>query len=262
VRDLKELVDVARAAAARAAEHIRTSVPPPAAEWTVKNRNDFVTDVDRRGEELIAELLLQRVPGSVVVGEELTPGSVARADVVWIVDPLDGTTNFLHGYQQYAVSIGARVEGQLAVGVIHDVPRDVVYVGATGSGAWCGERRLKVSGVSDPARALIGTGFPFKHQEEIPRFLDQLKVVLAGSSGVRRAGAAALDLADVAAGRLDGFWELSLAPWDVAAGAVLVREAGGVITTLEGSDDILSHGSIVAGTPAVHSWLTTLSRIG
>ncbi|HEX4632522.1 MAG TPA: inositol monophosphatase family protein, partial [Gemmatimonadales bacterium] len=118
------------------------------------------------------------------------------------------------------------------------------------------------SGVSDPSRALIGTGFPFKNQEEVPRFLEQLKVVLAGSSGVRRAGAAALDLADIASGRLDGFWELSLAPWDVAAGAVLVREAGGVVSTLEGSDDILSHGSIVAGVPAVHAWLKDLARIG
>ncbi|HEX4634056.1 MAG TPA: inositol monophosphatase family protein, partial [Gemmatimonadales bacterium] len=224
MRDLKELVDVAREAAARAAQQIRSSVPPPASEWTVKNRNDFVTDVDRRAEALITEILVSRVPGSVVVGEELTPESEGRADVVWIVDPLDGTTNFLHGYAQYAVSIGARVAGHLAVGVVHDVPRDVVYHGSMGTGSWCGERRLKVSGVSDPSRALIGTGFPFKNQEEIPRFLEQLKVVLAGSSGVRRAGAAALDLADIAAGRLDGFWELSLAPWDVAAGAVLVRE--------------------------------------
>jgi len=262
VRDLNELVDAARKAAARGAEHVVTSTPPPASEWTVKNRNDFVTEVDREAERLIAEILQKRVPGSVVVGEELTPRSQAEAEVVWIVDPLDGTTNFLHGYPQYAVSIGARVDGHLAVGVVQDIRRNLVYHGATGLGAWCGERRLSVSKVSDPARALVGTGFPFKHQEEIPRFLEQLKVVLAGSSGVRRAGAAALDLADVAAGKLDGFWELSLAPWDVAAGAVLVREAGGVITTLDGSDDILSHGSIVAGTPALHAWLTTLSRIG
>ena len=261
MRDLKELVDVARKAAARAAEHVLASTPPPVSEWTVKNRNDFVTEVDREAERLITEILLKRVPGSVVVGEELSPQSRASAEVVWIVDPLDGTTNFLHGYPQYAVSIGARVDGHLAVGVVQDVRRNLVYHGATGSGAWCGERRLRVSNVSDPALALIGTGFPFKHQEEIPRFLEQLKVVLTGSSGVRRAGAAALDLADVAAGRLDGFWELSLAPWDVAAGAVLVREAGGVISTLEGSDDILSQGSIVAGAPAIHSWLKLLSRI-
>ena len=261
MRDLKELVDVAREAAARAADHIRASAPPPAGEWTVKDRNDFVTEVDRGAERLIADILLSRVPGSAVVGEELTPGGSARADVVWIVDPLDGTTNFLHGYPQYAVSIGATVTGQLAVGVVHDVPRDLVYRAALGSGAWCGERRLTVSPNADPGRALIGTGFPFKRPEEIPRFLEQLKVVLAGSSGVRRAGAAALDLADVAAGRLDAFWELSLAPWDIAAGAVLIREAGGVLTTLEGSTEILGHGSIVAGNPALHSWLLNLARL-
>lgn len=188
MRDLKELVDVARVAAARAARHVRASTPPPASEWTVKSRNDFVTEVDRGAEALIAEILLSRVPGSAIVGEELTPDSQAAAEVVWIVDPLDGTTNFLHGYPQYAVSIGATVAGQLAVGVVHDVPRDLVYHGAAGSGAWCGERRLAVSLNTDPGRALIGTGFPFKKPEEIPRFLEQLKAALLGSSGVRRAG--------------------------------------------------------------------------
>src|SRR5262249_41110058 len=141
----------------------------------------FVTDVDREAERLITEILVKRVPGSVVVGEELNPKLQVNADVVWIVDPLDGTTNFLHGYPQYAVSIGARVDGHLAVGVVQDVRRNLIYHGATGSGAWCGERRLHGSKVSDPALALIGTGFPFKHQEEIPRFLEQFKVVLSGS---------------------------------------------------------------------------------
>ena len=251
---------MAQRAAAAAAEHIRASAPPPASEWTVKHRNDFVTEVDRDAEALIAGILTKEVPGSAVMGEELSPEARPSGDIVWIVDPLDGTTNFLHGYQQYAVSVGALVEGRLAVGVVHDVPRNLVYCAATGTGAWCGARRLSVSAVSEPARALIGTGFPFKHPEEIPRFLKQLQAALTESSGVRRAGAAALDLADIAAGRLDGFWELSLAPWDVAAGAVLVREAGGVMTTLEGSADILAHGSIVAGVPAIHEWLLTLSR--
>jgi len=262
VRDLKELVRVARATAARAARHIRESAPPPPAQWTVKDRHDFVTEVDQRAEAMIAEILLGEVPGSAVVGEELTPGATDGGDVVWIVDPLDGTTNFLHEYPQYAVSVAARVAGRLAVGVVHDVPRDLVYHAAAGTGAWCGDRRLAVSSETDPGRALIGTGFPFKRPAEIPRYLRQLEVVLAGSSGVRRAGAAALDLADVAAGRLDGFWELSLAPWDVAAGAVLIREAGGLVTTLEGSAEIASHGSLVAGGPALHSWLLNLARIG
>jgi len=263
VRDLKELVRVARTAAAGAARFIRESAPPPPAQWTVKDRHDFVTDVDRRAEAMIAEVLLDAVPGSAVMGEELSPDAPAPAGdgVVWIVDPLDGTTNFLHGYPQYAVSVGARVGDELAVGVVHDVARDLVYHAARGAGAWCGDRRLAASAERDPGRALIGTGFPFKRPEEIPRYLKQLEAALASSSGVRRAGAAALDLADVAAGRLDGFWEQSLAPWDVAAGAVLVREAGGVVTTFEGSAQILAHGSIVAGGPALHSWLLNLARI-
>ena len=261
MRDLKELVRVARSAADQAARFIRASAPPPDAQWTVKDRNDFVTEVDRGAERVIVEALIGAVPGSAVIGEELSPESRTAADVTWIVDPLDGTTNFLHRYPQYAVSIGVRVDGVLAAGVVHDVPRDLVYHGATGSGAWCGDRRLAVSPGREPDRALVGTGFPFKRPGEIPRYLEQLRVVLAGSSGVRRAGAAALDLADVAAGRLDGFWELSLAPWDVAAGSLLIREAGGVVTTLEGSPDILTGGSIVAGAPAIHSWLLALSRI-
>src|SRR5256884_1704407 len=179
--------------------------------------------------------LLHAVPESRVVGEELSPAAAREGDVVWIVDPLDGTTNFLHGYPQYAVSIGALVGGALGVGVVHDVARDRVYWGASGLGAWEGERRIQVSGLTEPRQALVGTGVPFKNLPLLRRYLDQFAAVMGATSGIRRAGAAALDLVDVAAGRLDCFWELTLAPWDVAAGVVLVREAGG------------------AGTPPAHS---------
>jgi myo-inositol-1(or 4)-monophosphatase len=177
---------------------------------------------------------------------------------MWIVDPLDGTTNFLHRYPQYAVSIGCVVRGELSVGVIHDVARNVVYRGALAQGAWVGERRLAVSAVTDPGHALVGTGFPFKRLDGLERYLRQFTAVLGAASGIRRAGSAALDLADVAAGRFDAFWELTLAPWDIAAGALLVREAGGVVTTLSGSRDILQHGSIVAGNAPLHAWLRHL----
>jgi myo-inositol-1(or 4)-monophosphatase len=260
VRDLKDLVDVARTAAERAAALIRAAVPPPPGEWTEKARHDFVTDVDRRSEKLIAELLSARVPGSVVLGEELSPEAGGGSGVWWIVDPLDGTTNFLHGYPQYAVSIGCVVDGALSAGVIHDVPRDTVYWGATGLGAWAGARRLEVSAETDPGRALVGTGFPFKQMDGMDRYLRQFTAVMRATSGVRRAGSAALDLADLAAGRFDAFWELSLAPWDVAAGAVLVREAGGVVTRFDGGSDVLGHGSIVAGNPAMHGWLMEILR--
>ncbi len=260
MRDLKDLVDVAREAAALAAGAIRGAETPAPEAWTEKSRHDFVTEVDRRAEALIADTLTTRAPGSRVIGEELTPAAAGDADVVWIVDPLDGTTNFLHRYPQYAVSIGCVVEGVPCAGVIHDVARDVVYWGATGHGAWAGARRLAVSGETEPRRALLGTGFPFKHLDALERYLGQFRRVMQATSGVRRAGSAALDLADVAAGHFDAFWELALAPWDVAAGVVLVREAGGVVTTLEGSAEVLGHGSIVAGNPALHRWLIDLLR--
>jgi len=258
VLPINDLVDVAQRAAERAANYIRGARPPAASSWTEKARHDFVTEVDREAEEIIGETLLRHVPGSEVVGEELSPGAARSGEVVWIVDPLDGTTNFLHGYPQYAVSIGALVHGQLALGVIHDVGRDIAYRGATGQGAWSGETRLKVSTVTDPSRALVGTGFPFRQFEGFERYLKQFSAVARAASGIRRAGSAALDLADLAAGRFDAFWEHTLAPWDVAAGVVLVREAGGLVTTFEGSTDVLEHGSIVAGNPRMHSWLREL----
>ncbi len=262
MRELKDLVDVARQAAAAAAAQLRRYPPAGALDWVEKGRHDFVTDAVRRAEALISEALTRAVPGSTVVGEELSPNAARTGAVVWIVDPLDGTTNFLHGYPQYAVSIGALVDGVLRIGVIHDVVRDVDYWGASGLGAWegAGERRLRVSGLTEPRHALVGTGFPFKHLPVLRRYLDQFAAVMGAVSGIRRAGAAALDLVDVAAGRLDCFWELTLAPWDVAAGVVLVREAGGTVTTLDGSPDVLQHGSVVAGNPTLHRWLLDLVR--
>ena len=261
MRDYNDLVKVAERAAARAAAYIRSARPPRAEDWTEKGRHDFVTEVDRACEAMIAESLTQGVPGSHIVGEELTPHlTTEKGDVVWIVDPLDGTTNFLHGYPQYAVSIGCVVSGALGVGVVHDVVRDTVYRARTGGGAWCGDTRLHVSSLTEPRRALIGTGFPFKDLELLRAYVAQFAAVLGATSGIRRAGSAALDLADLAAGRFDAFWELSLAPWDVAAGVVLVREAGGRVTRLDGSEDVLGHGPIVAGNPALHRWLIDLLR--
>ena len=259
MRDYNDLVKVAARGAARAAAHIRSARPPRAEDWTEKGRHDFVTEVDRACEALITEAVTRDVPGSRVVGEELTP-QLASGDVVWIVDPLDGTTNYLHGYPQYAVSVGCVVRGELCVGVVHDVARDQVYRASVGGGAWVGDQRLAVSTETAPGRALVGTGFPFKDQAPLDVYLRQFAAVMERTSGIRRAGAAALDLADLAAGRFDAFWELSLAPWDVAAGVVLVREAGGRVTRLDGSEDVLGHGPIVAGNPALHRWLIDLLR--
>lgn len=266
-----DLLHLAAAAAYRAGGYIRaaggsggragesqesaTALPPtnPTA-WTSKGHHDWVTEVDREAESLIRDELLRGAPGSTVVGEELNPAGIGNG-LVWIVDPLDGTTNFLHGYPQYAVSIAAAVDGVLEAGVILDVPRECVYGAVRGKGAWLGDTRLRVSEITKPAHALLGTGYPFKQLEELDRYLEQFRRILPLTSGVRRAGSAALDLADVAAGRLDGFWELSLAPWDVAAGVLLVREAGGVVTDLEGREAGMAHGPIVAGNPTMQRWL-------
>jgi myo-inositol-1(or 4)-monophosphatase len=260
VRAVKDLVDIAERAAERAANFIRAARPPEAPSWTEKTRHDFVTQVDREAEELIAETLTGQVPGSVVVGEELSPAAEQTGKVVWLVDPLDGTTNYLHGYPQYAVSIAALVDGVLTIGVVHDVARDVSYRAARGEGAWSGGSSLAVSTVTSAGRALIGTGFPFRDLENQSRYLAHFAAVNRAASGIRRAGSASLDLADVAAGRLDAFWELTLAPWDVAAGVLLVREAGGIVTTLDGSQDVLGHGSVVAGNEELYYWLMDTLR--
>jgi myo-inositol-1(or 4)-monophosphatase len=259
VRDYRELADVARSAAERAAAQIRSVRRPQAgAAWEHKGALDFVTDVDRGSERLIVAALRRAVPGSAVIGEELTPDAgVGRGPggVLWIVDPLDGTTNYLHGYPQYAVSIAAVVDGALVAGAVVDVERNLVYHASAGAGAWCGGERLGVSAVTAPGLSLIGTGFPFRVPHLLPRYLRQFTAINHAVSGVRRAGSAALDLADVARGRFEGFWELELAAWDVAAGVLLIREAGGIVTDLEGSPDVVRQGPLVAGNPAIHAWL-------
>ncbi len=261
--DARDLLSAAQSAAQRAAGYIRSVEHPPSpASWDLKGASDFVTQVDRDAEAIITETLLARFPESTVVGEELAPalGRIGSG-LSWIVDPLDGTTNFLHRYPAYAVSIAALADGHLAAGVVVDVCRDRVYTATQGGGAWCGENRLRASEITEPKHALIGTGFPFKALEFLPRYLRQLGNILQATSGIRRAGSAALDLADVARGGFDGFWELSLAPWDVAAGTLLVREAGGLVTDTKGNHDVLRHGPIIAGNRAIHSWLLDLLRL-
>lgn len=249
-----DLLALAERAARRAAGYLRTVERPDPSGWVAKGPSDFVTDIDRRAEAMIAESLLEAVPDSTVMGEELSPGASASG-LLWIVDPLDGTTNFLHGYPVSAVSIAALVDGQLEAGVVLRLEPDSCFRARRGGGAWEGSRALRVSTIRDPRRALVGTGFPFKHPELLPAYQEQFARVMVSTSGIRRAGSAALDLADVAAGRFDGFWEQSLAPWDIAAGLLLVREAGGVVTDLDGRDRSLDHGSVVAGNPEVHAWL-------
>jgi myo-inositol-1(or 4)-monophosphatase len=250
-----DLLRLAESAAEAAAHYLRrVERPADPSGWGVKGGRDFVTEVDRTAERILTDLLLAGEPGSRIVGEELSP-EVVTEGLVWIVDPLDGTTNFLHDFPAYAVSVAAAVDGQLEAGVVIQVPRGEVYSASRGGGAWQGDRRLAVSTIMDPAHGLIGTGFPFKDTTHLPVYQAQFARVAASTSGIRRPGSAALDLADVAAGRTDAFWELLLSAWDIAAGLLLVREAGGVVTDFEGRHVGAEHTGLCAGNPAMHAWL-------
>jgi myo-inositol-1(or 4)-monophosphatase len=250
-----DLVRLATAAARRAADYLRTvERPRDPALWGSKGPADWLTEVDRTSEEMIREVLLGGEPGSQVIGEELSPELVTRG-LVWIVDPLDGTTNFLHGVPVFAVSIAAAVDGVLEAGVVLHAPLDRCYRASRGGGAWLGDQRLAVSTHTEPRHCLIGTGFPYSDFSRLDLYQAQFARVVSQAGGVRRAGSAALDLADVAAGRYEAFWEQRLSAWDIAAGTLLVREAGGRVTDFAGRELGVEHGETAAGSPAMHTWL-------
>lgn len=250
-----DLLNLARAAADRAAAYIRSvDRPVDPVGWGRKQNRDFVTDVDRTAERLIAEVVLDGTPGSHFIGEESNP-IVEPRGVTWIVDPLDGTTNFLHGFPWYAVSVAVAVDGVLEAGAIVNVPTGASSYASRGSGAWRDTHRLAVSAIDDPAVALIGTGYPFKDGARVAEYQEQFARVAAGTSGMRRAGSAALDLVSVAAGEFDAFWEQHLSAWDIAAGALIVREAGGKVTDFAGRDIGVEHSAVIAGNAAMHAWM-------
>lgn len=261
MNDGMELLAIAERAAWKAAGCIRDRAAEPSSRRAAveKGHHDWVTEVDREAERLIGDTLLAATPSAWLMAEEGSPDPAQR-ELVWVVDPLDGTSNFLHGYPQYAVSIAAARQGVLEAGVVVDVTRECCYGAVRGRGAWSAGTRLRVSDVREPGRALLGTGFPFKQLDRLDEYLVQFRRLLPLTSGIRRAGAAALDLADIALGRLDGFWELQLAPWDIAAGQLLVREAGGLVTDLAARNIGVEHTAVVAGNPVIHGWL--LEQIG
>jgi myo-inositol-1(or 4)-monophosphatase len=223
--------------------------------WDTKGDSDFVSAVDRGAEALIRNALAPATRAVTFIGEESAPDTDIAAGLTFIVDPLDGTTNYLHGFPAYAVSIAALIDGALVAGVVFDVPRNECFTAVRGGGAFRDGQPMRVSTIHDPARALIATGVPFRKPDAIAQYLTQLPKVLATTSGIRRAGSAAIDLAHVACGRVDAFWELRLAPWDVAAGLLLVREAGGVVTDFDGTPSVPALAGYVAGNPAMHAWL-------
>ena len=221
-----------------------------------KSRNDFVTQIDRGAEREIVNIIQKMYPDHAILAEEGGSLGNDKAEVTWIIDPLDGTTNFLHRLPHFAVSIGIQVRGRLEHGVIYAPCTQDLYTASRGDGAMLNNRRIRVSQCKDLDQSLVGTGVPL-NVDHMDRYVPMLRSVVEQTSGVRRAGAASLDLAYVASGRLDAFWELNLKPWDIAAGIVLVQEAGGVVSELYGADDVLKTGHILAANTKLHPLLSS-----
>jgi myo-inositol-1(or 4)-monophosphatase len=225
---------------------------------TAKGRSDYVTEVDRAAENAIIEVLKTAYPSHAFIAEESGASHPKPAEYTWIIDPLDGTTNFIHGFPQYAVSIGLKHRGQITQAVIYDPTRNELFTASRGRGAFLNDRRIRVSRRTKLAESLIGTGFPFRQLGHLDDYVRMFKRITEETAGLRRPGAAALDLAYVAAGRLDGFWEFGLSAWDMAAGSLLIIEAGGLVSDFDGKPDYLDHGHIVCGTPKVYDGLLAL----
>jgi myo-inositol-1(or 4)-monophosphatase len=222
-----------------------------------KQQHDFVSEVDHAAEEAIIAVLHEAYPGHGFLGEE-SGYKDREAEYLWVIDPLDGTTNFLHGLPQYCVSIGLLHKGVPSQAVVFDPNRNELFTATRGVGAYLNDRRIRVSKTDKVENALIGTGFPFKQIGDVDEYLRMLKNVMKASCGVRRPGAAALDLAWLACGRIDGFWERGLSPWDMAAGALLIREAGGLVADLDGGEAFLDKGHIVAANGKIFAALLKL----
>ena len=266
----RKLLEAAFEAAERAGEvHRRRAADASSIHWEEKGTADFVTEADREAERAIVQTLQARFPAHAILAEEEAtdppPAGDGRAgagppgddEVSWIVDPLDGTTNWLHGYPEYAVSIAALDDAGLRLGVVLNSATGDLFSAVRGGGSRLNGRPIHVSSLAEARLALVGTGFPFKKLEMLPTYMGMFDRVLRATAGVRRAGAAALDLCNLACGRLDAFWELWLMPWDFAAGILIIREAGGIVervppaTEAEEADDPLRPGGLLAANPAL-----------
>ena len=254
-------LNIAIKAARRAGQIInRASLDIEHLKVAVKQQSDFVTEVDQAAEAAIIYVLQEAYPQYGILAEESGErvGQGAGADFQWIIDPLDGTTNFIHGFPQYAISIALAERGQVTQAVIYDPTNNELFTATKGSGAFLNDRRIRVSSRLKLADSLIGTGFPYRSFEHIDAYLGVFKELTQKTAGLRRPGAASLDLAYVACGRLDGFFEFGLSPWDIAAGSLLITEAGGLVSDLAGESTYLSSGNVVAGAPKVFAPLLQL----
>lgn len=249
---MEPMTNIALRAARKAGEFIvRASDELDRIDVEAKSINDFVSEVDRKSEADIIYHLNRAFPDHAIIGEESGRSGPDDAEYTWVIDPLDGTTNFIRGIPHYAISIACLHGKRIEHAVVLDPVRREEFTASRGKGAQLNGRRLRVSKLKSLDGALLGTGIPFKgHREEkLPDYANTLADLAAQCAGIRRAGAASLDLAYVAAGRLDAFWELGLSQWDMAAGALLVREAGGLVADMDGSDKFLASGNIVCGNP-------------
>ena len=221
-----------------------------------KAHSDFVSEVDSNAEDAIIKVLLEAYPKHSILAEESgATGDQDEPEYQWIIDPLDGTTNFLHGYPQYSVSIALKYRGVLTQAVVYDPTGNELFTASRGRGAYLNDHRLRVSKRNQFSECLLGTGIPFRELTHMDTYLSMLKDIIPRVAGIRRPGSAALDLAYVAAGRYDGFWELGLGPWDMAAGCLLITEAGGLVSDLEGNETHLESGNIIAGNPKIFGQL-------
>lgn len=252
------LLNVAVMAARRGGDTIIRSLPKlDKIKVEQKGRNDFVSEVDRNAENAIIHTILKHYPEHAILAEE--SGAQGESDYTWIIDPLDGTTNYLHGFPVFAVSIGLQHKGRLEHAVVYDPLRQELFTASQGQGAQLDGRKIRVSGSKDLDRALLGTGFPYRQSnEELEPYVNMLISAIRNTAGIRRAGSAALDLCYVAAGRLDAFWETGLAPWDLAAGTLIVREAGGIVSGLDGSENFMDTGHVLTGTPRIYAALAKM----
>lgn len=239
--------------AARAAGTVISRATDHVADLTIesKQRNDFVSEVDRQAEHAIIDILKRAYPDHQFLGEESGDSGQTDSAYRWIIDPLDGTTNFLHGLPHYSVSIALEYQGRIELGVIYNPSNQELYTAERGGGAFLNNRRIRVAGLRTLEGALLGTGFPFRPEQDVNAYLKTFRALHGPLAGIRRAGSAALDLAYVAAGRLDGFWEFGLQPWDMAAGILMVREAGGVVVDFAGKEAFMTSGNLIAANPKI-----------
>lgn len=222
-----------------------------------KGRNDFVSEADHHAEKAVISAIHKHYPEHAILAEE--SGAQGESDYLWIIDPLDGTTNFLHGFPVFCVSVALMHNGRLEHGAVYDPLRQELFTASRGQGAQLDGRKIRVSGRTSLERSLLGTGFPFRDSNKaLEPYLNMLISAIKNTEGIRRPGAAALDLCYVAAGRLDAFWETGLSIWDLAAGALIIREAGGIVSGLDGSENFLETGHVLCGTPKIYTAVAKL----